>query len=418
MSEKNILKTKKNRIEKKAAYLVLLCVFLAICIVGAIPYYASGTVESFIDGVFESVSAFTTTNATIVPVFSSMPNWLRLYRAICEWIGGAFSLVVLSLALKSFSYDENGLEVSSQDAGLYRSGIRIMSIVKRLLLTYTILTVVCTLVLWILGNKPGDSLILAFGTISTGGFPFAGISSKVSNATLTALLVFMVLTCISYTAYYHIIKKHFDKVFNSTELYGFLVMIGVGCIVVIAGLYLGGEYDFRQAVFNGVYHTISYATTNGTNLVATLNWPALSRIALRVVSLVGSCSVSAGSGIRVMRIIILVKLIARGFTTRIHPLAVSSIKFNGKKVSGSMISAVFSYFLLFVATYVLATFAFSFEATSLEEAFILTNSLITNLGGIYTGFYSVVTKIIMCIVMLLGRLEFYFCMIPFAFKEK
>ncbi|MDO5332217.1 MAG: potassium transporter TrkG, partial [Bacillota bacterium] len=105
-----------------------------------IPYTAAGCVESFGDGIFESVSAFTTTDATVIQSFKTMPNWLRLYRAICEWVGGAFSLVVLSLALKSLSYDENGLEVSNQDAGLYRSGIRITSIIKRLLLTYAVLT--------------------------------------------------------------------------------------------------------------------------------------------------------------------------------------------------------------------------------------------------------------------------------------
>ena len=416
MTVKNIFKTEK--IDKRTAYLILLAAFVAVCVIGGIPYYAAGSVESFGDGIVESVSAFTTTNATVVTSFKSMPNWLKLYRALCEWVGGAFSLIILSLALKSLSYDENGLEISSQDAGLYRSGIRMTSIIKRLLLTYAALTFVCTLILWILGNKPGDSLILAFSTISTGGFPLSGISGSVSNASLTTILVFMLLTCISYTAYYHIIKKHFDKVFNSTEIFGFFAMVGICCIVVIAGLYLGGTYDFRQSVFNGVYHTISYATTTGTNLASTFNWPALSRIALNIVSLVGGCTVSAGSGLRVMRVIIICKLIARGFTTRIHPAAVSSIKFNGKKVSGSMLSAVFSYFLLFVATYVICVFACSFEAESLEEAFIISNSLINNLGGIYVGYYSGVLKAIMCIVMLLGRLEFYFCMIPFASREK
>lgn len=417
MNFKKNLKT-ENRLSTKKVYLFLILGVVAACMLGAVPYLISGVSSNYIDALFESVSSFTTTGASTINDASSMPNWLKLYRAFCEWVGGAVSLIVLATALKSLSYDENGLGISSNSANLYRSGITFKTIIKRLLLTYVCLTVLCTAIIWVMGYKPGNALILAGSCVSTGGFPLIWLDESVTNGALTVILVFMLLTCLNYTVYYHVIKKHFARLMNAAELFGFLTMLVAGAIVVVAGLFASGTYDFRQSVFYGIYETVSHASTTGMDIVSVYDWPALSRISLMLISMVGGCSASLASGLKIVRVIILFKVIARGFTTRIHPAATVSIKFDDKKVSGSVISAVFSYFVLYIAAYVVCMFAVSFEAGSLEETFVITHALINNLGGIYTGYFGGVLKILMCFIMLLGRLEFYICMIPFATKTE
>jgi len=416
----NLLKGFKteNRIETKKVGLVLLIVIVLVCLLGAIPYVVSGVSTSYINALFENVSSFTTTGATTIYNYATVPNSIRLYKSICEWIGGAATLIILATALQSFDNDDNSMGNAASGTTLYRSGIRFSSIIKRLLLTYVVMTALCVLVLWIMGNKPGNCLILAFSCVSTGGFPLYAIDGATEQNVLTLLLVFMVLTSINYTVYYHLIKKHFTRVFNSTELFAFLVMLVAGCAVVVLGLYFSGTYTMQKSVFYGVFESVSYATTTGFGIVSVFDWPAVSRFALMIMSLVGGCTVSIASGLKVMRAVILVKVIASGIIKRIHPASVNVIKFNGKRVSGSAVMASFSYLLIFLAVYIASTFLMSFETGSLEESFIVTNSLITNLGGIYVGAFGIFSKVVMCIVMLLGRLEFYILMLPFAKKEK
>lgn len=417
MLDKIRFKTEQSINIKTVNTVFAICI-IAVCLLGSLPYIVTGSVDNFGDALFESISSLTTTGASTIGDFTTLSDGMKLYRAAFEWFGGAISIVVLATALKSFSYDDDSLGKYSNGSNLYRTGIRFSSIIKRLLFTYVVMTMLCTLILWIMGNKPGNALILAFSCVSTGGFPLYAVDGGSENAILTVLLVFMLFTCINYTVYYHLIKKHFAKVMNSTELFGFLVMIVLGCTVVVSGLYFSGKYDLQKSVFYGIFESISYASTSGFNIVSVFSWPAVSRITLVIMSLIGGCTASLASGIKLMRFIVLIKLVAQGFITRIHPAAVVGIKYNGKRVSGSVVRSVFSYILLFVAVYVLATFAFSFECGSLEESLIVTNSMITNLGGISVGLFGTFSKVVMCIVMLLGRFEFYVFMIPFAKKEK
>jgi len=417
MLKKITIKT-ENRVDVKLANTIFLIIIVLACLLGAIPYFTNGVSSNFMDAVFESVSAFSTTGASTIKNFSALSNGMKLYRALGEWLGGGVTLIVIATALQNFSYEDNSLEKSSNSITLYRSGIRYSSIIKRLLLTYVILTVVCTLVLWIMGLLPGNSLILAFSCVSTGGFPLYAIEGATENNILTVLLVFMLLTCINYTVYYHLLKRHFGKIMSSTELFAFLMIVIVGSVIVVAGLYFSGTYGYQESVFYGVFESISYASTSGFDIVSVFSWPSIARLPLVIMSLIGGCSLSLGSGLSIMRTVLLFKLISRGFITRIHPAAVVTIKHNGKKVSGSVLTAIFSYFLVCIAAYIFCIFCISFEAGSLEEAFIVTNSLISNRGGIYVGSFGIINKIVMCIVMLLGRFEFYPLMIPFAKREK
>lgn len=406
--------TIKDKTDTRGIFRITLIVFVVLSVLGAIPYYASGAVSSFADAVFESVSGFTTTGATAISNETALPSWLILFRSFTQWVGGALVLVFLASLLKSFDSDSS-LNKDAGSAQLYRTGIRFYNIAMRLLTTYGAMTVVCFAALLAGGLKPLGAAVYAFSVVSTGGHGAGDlVNINLPNGVETVILVFMMLTCINYTIYYHIIRKHFDKIQKSTELFAYFFFLVVGSAVVVTSLCTSGTYGFRDAVHYGIFETVSHTTTTGINITDTGTWPSFTKIILALLTYTGGCTASLGSGLKVMRVVILGKLIARSFIYRIHPNAVVAIKMNGKPVSDTVQKSVISHFLAMAAFFIAGAFLISFEAPSLEATLHITSYLINNTGGGVLTEYSGFMKIIMCIVMLAGRLEFHALLIPFT----
>jgi len=405
----------ENRLDTRGILRVSLIAFVLLCLLGTIPYLATGACSSFIHALFESVSGFTTTGATSIPNVNLMPTWVLCYRAFTQWIGGAAVLIFLSATLKSFDADSS-IGNADASASLYRSGIRFSKIAARLLFTYFSMTLICFLALIAAGFKPAGAFIYALSTISTGGFgagDYVNFNS-LNNSMQTVILIFMILSCINFSVYYHIIKKHFKKILNSTELFTFLSVLIGGAILVIANLYLSGTLDLQKAVHFGTFEATSYMTTTGIHIIDISAWPSFSKMILHLLSFIGGCTASVGSGMKVLRFVLLIQLIPRAFISRIHPAAVKAIKVNGRRASGSAVTAAFAYFITLLLTYAVSLFLISFEAPDIETAMTLTTALINNTGGINCTDYSGIMKLIMCIIMLAGRLELYAVILPFS----
>lgn len=413
MSKLNLFKI-KGRTDIRGIYKTTLIVFVLLSLVGTIPYLASGVLGNFADALFESVSGFTTTGATCITREARIPAWIIVYRSLTQWIGGGLVLVFLAATLKSFDSDSS-INTDGNAAPLYRTGIRFHNIVIRLLSTYGAMTASAFAALLATKTDPLISLVYALSIVSTGG---RGIGDwynfYLENNVQTVVLIFMVLSCINYTIYYHIIKKHFDRISKSTELFAYLMFLVVGSAIVVASLSANGSYEFRDAVHIGIFEAVSHATTTGINIADISEWPALAKLILSGMTFTGGSTASLGSGIKIIRVVILAKLIARSFIYRIHPNAVVAIKMNGKPVSDAVQKSVISYFLVLAAFFIAGAFLISFDAYTLEETLHITSYLINNAGGGIVSGYSSFTKIVMCILMLAGRLEFYALLIPFT----
>ena len=404
----------KNRTDIRGIYRITLSIFVVLSLLGTIPYLASGVINNFADALFESVSGFTTTGATCISNEAFVPAWIIVYRSATQWIGGALVLVFLASVLKGFDSDSS-MNTEGSSAQLYRSGIRFYNIAMRLLTTYAAMTAAALISLLLTKMDPLAALVYALSVVSTGG---RGIGDwynyALDNNVETVILVFMVLSCINYTIYYHIIKKHFDKIQKSTELFAYLFFLVAGSALIVANLSMSGTMEFREAVHSGIFETVSHATTTGIDIADISKWPAFSKILLSMLTYTGGCTASLGSGIKVLRIVIIGKVIARSFINRIHPNAVVAIKMNGKPVSDAVQKSIVSYFLVLATFFIAGAFVISFEAPSIEETLHITSYLINNTGGGLISGYSGIMKVAMCILMLAGRLEFYALLIPFT----
>lgn len=406
--------TINGKTDTRGIYKVTLIVFVLLSLLGTIPYLASGVLGNFADALFESVSGFTTTGATCITNEAHIPAWVIVYRSVTQWIGGALVLIFLAAILKSFDSD-GSLNMEGSSAQLYRTGIRFHNIVMRLLTTYGAMTAAAFAALLATKTDPLISLVYALSVVSTGGRGIGNwFNFNMDNNIQTVVLVFMLLTCINYTIYYHIIKKHFRQIAKNTELFAYLMFLVVGSVLVAASLVANGTYEFRDAVHFGIFESISHATTTGIDIADISTWPSIAKLLLHTLTFTGGCTASLGSGIKIIRIVVLGKIIARSFIYRIHPNAVVAIKTNGKPVSDAVQKSVISYFLVLLTFYVAGAFLISFDANSLEETLHITSYLINNTGGGIAASYNAFTKVIMCILMLAGRLEFYALLIPFT----
>lgn len=409
--------TIKDRTDIRGIYRTGLLLFAVLSLIGTVPYLLSGTVASFADALFESVSGLTTTGATCIRDEQSVPQWIIAYRAFTQWAGGALILVFLASLLKDIGSDSS-ISTNGTTSQLYSRDIRFYNMMLRLLVTYAVMTVLCFVLLAIAGLNMTDALTYTMSVVSTGGRVRGDMSGmSVTGGVRAVILIFMMLSCINYTVYYHIAKKHFSRIRNSSELSAYFFILAAGSILIIICLTSTGKYAFRDAVRYGLFETVSYSSTTGINAADVSAWPSPAKIILTLLTYTGGCSASVGSGLKVLRVVIMGKLIARSFISRIHPNSVTAIKMNGKPVSSDALKSVISHFLAMSAFFVAGVFLISFEAPSLGESLRITSFLINNTGGGLLSDYSGFMKCAMCILMLAGRLEFHALLIPFV-KDK
>ena len=401
---------------------IVLAVFLALSLISTAVYLISGWITSPTAAFFESVSAFTTTGASIFDNTTFLPDWMKVFRSFCQWIGGGVTLVFLASIVSNTDAASGGLLRSdSASSALYRTGIRFTSIAKRLLLTYLIMTVIQMIVLYICGFTLLGSVCISLSTVSTGGFLPAGAIPSGMGETVTVL--FMIFTCINYTLYYHAIKKHFDKFDSNSELTALISIIVAASVLVCADLTLSGIYDLRGSIEYGIFHTVSCITTTGFKLVDVSAWPSFAKAILTSLSFIGGSSCSLGSGIKLMRVIVAMRIISKSFTVRIHNRAVISTKINGRRLPSEASAAIGTFFLTYFAFFIIGAFVISFEASDVISCFTVSAALLNNVGlaidsSINYTVLSPVMHILMSVLMLAGRLELYTVLLPFSRSDK
>ena len=417
----NGIKTNGRELSARRLMAIALGCFLGASLVSTAIYMISGYIKNFAPAFFESVSAFTTTGSTVFtypayPVY--LPSWLKVYRAFCQWAGGGATLVFLACMLTSMDASKGGFtKAGSANGAIYRTGIRTVSIGRRLLLTYAILTVAEFLLLLVSGCSLLDSACMSLSTISTGGFiPGAALANGISE---TIVVLFMIFTCLNYTLYYHAIKKHFDQFDKNTELYALLFIIVGSSVLISISLVASGTFGVAGAVENSVFHSVSALSTTGFVIADTTSWPPFAQALLTLLSFIGGSTLSPAGGIKIMRIIVVLRLISKSFTVRIHPKAVVTTKINGRSMPSDTSSAMAIHFLTYFTFYLGGVFVLSFEAPDLLSSFTVTASLLNNVGTIFTGNiafaqFSPVMLILLSILMLAGRLELYAVLLPFS----
>ncbi len=396
--------------------------WIFISLIGAVPYCVSGNIPSFVDALFETVSGFTTTGASILSNVEAMPKSMLFWRALTQWIGGMGVLVFVIAILPRNSKMSTALakaEIPGPQFDKLVSKLRFTS--QILYAIYIAMTLILVGLLCACKMPVFDSFCHAFSTASTGGFSVKNASIAAYNSvSIEAILtVFMMLFAVNFNIYYLLIIRHTLKALKNEE---FLTLISIYLIVVAAiviDLVASKTYNGGDSVRYAAFNVASMMSTTGFGTADFTKWPVLTQVLLLMVMCIGGSAGSTAGGMKVSRAIILTKSSYINLKKTLSPRSVYSVKLDKKPVGEDTVSGVHSFLVLYVLIIVASTVLVSIERVAeggfsqFETNFSAVIACFNNIGpgigavgpnGNYGG-YGILAKLVLSLDMLLGRLE-------------
>lgn len=346
--------TKHSReISTKEAYFIVAFSWLAVCIFGMLPYIIYGGQFTFVDALFESVSGFTTTGASILDNIEALPKGLLFWRAGTAWIGG-FGIVTIFSLIVPKGHDVKSVLSSAEMSEIAKSQTshKGKSFILGMLAIYSLLTSSCAATLHFTGMGWFDAVTNSMCTCSTCGFCVRNNSiAYYGNPAVEYILsAYMVLAAISFVAIFSAFhKKSFVKFFKSGVLKCFMAFIAISTALISFDLMHTGAYDSFPDIFRtSLFQVCSIVTTTGYATVDTSNWPALSIIIICMASIICGCSGSTSGGIKMDRAVILGKDLTYNIRKILRPREVDFVRLDGKMIGEATITEIKSYVLLYL----------------------------------------------------------------------
>ena len=390
--------------------------WIVLSVMGSLPFLFSGSITNPVDALFETVSGFTTTGASILSDVEALPRCILFWRSFTHWIGGMGVLVfILSLLPLTGGYHMNLMKAESPGPSVEKLVPKIQSTAKILYSIYVAMTILEVLLL-LAGNMPlFDALTTTFATAGTGGFGLKNDSmASYSPYLQNVVTVFMILFGINFNFYFLLLMRKPKKAMKNEEVRCYLAIIAITISIItfnIRGLYPSIMEAFQQAAFQvgSIITTTGFATTDFNT------WPQVSRTILVMLMFVGACAGSTGGGIKVSRFVILLKTVNKELHLFLHPKGVRKISMDGKVVEHEVVRSI----NVFMTAYVLV-FAFSILLVGFDNHDLITNftavaATLNNIGpGLELvgpsqnfGLFSDPAKCVLIFDMLAGRLELF-----------
>ncbi len=391
--------------------------------VGALPFVISRDIPSYVDALFEIISGFTTTGASILDDVEALSHGSLFWRSFSHWIGG-MGVIVLMMAIMPSGDGRSIHIIRAEMPGPKVDKIvpKVRETAKILYLIYIALTFVEVIFLLFGGMSLFESLLHAFGTAGTGGFGIK-YDSMASYSTYIkwVVTVFMLICSVNFNIYYYILSKKAAQAVKSEELHVFLAIVAVSTAVISLNLINSG-ISAENAVTDAAFQVSSVISTTGYSTVDFNLWPQLSKSILFILMFIGGCAGSTAGGLKVSRIIIMYKSACRELKRILHPRSVSSLKFEGKHVDSESEHGVLSYLAMYFIVFALLILLISAEPFDFETNITAVAACYNNVGpgfaavGPMSSFsqYSDTAKLILSAAMLLGRLELYPLLLTFT----
>ncbi len=400
----------------REGFVIVAISWIAMSIMGCLPFLISGAIPSPVDAFFETVSGFTTTGASILSDVESLPRCLLFWRSFTHWIGGMGVLVFLLLILPmAGGYRINLMRAESPGPSVDKLAPKVQSTAKWLYGIYAALTLM-EIVLLLFGGLPlFDALTLSFGTAGTGGFGILNDSiASYSSYIQIVITVFMILFGINFNLYFLCLMRHFKRAIRSEELRWYLGLIAASIVIItvnICRLYSSVAEALRLAAFQ----VASIITTTGYCTADFGQWPSLSRAILLVLMFIGASAGSTGGGIKVSRVILLAKSIRQELHRLLRPRRATHVTLSGKVISPEIVHSVNVYLVAYLLIIGLSALALSLDRLDGVTTFTAIISALNNIGpglgrvGPVGNFsiFSPLSKLVLCFDMLAGRLEIF-----------
>ena len=416
-----VWKPKEKKLYQREGLVICALSWIVLSLFGALPFVLSG-VSNYIDALFETISGFTTTGATIFSVVSSLPRCILIWRSFTHWVGG-MGVLVFILAILPLGGGQGMHIMRAESPGPTVSKLvpKVKMTAVILYMIYLALSVLMFISLLIAGEDVFEALNITFSTAGTGGFGSHDDSmGSAPVPTLIITTVFMILFSINFSSYFLLLKGRFKDAFNTEVRVFFVAVFGIICTVAL-NLYFTGTMDqLGDAFLHSAFSSASVVSTTGFVTQEFAAWPELSKFLLLLLMMMGACAGSTGGGIKVSRIIMLVKGMLRELKTLVHPRQVKKITVDKVTVEHEVVRSVNAYivtylFIFFLSMILLSVCTLGGEPITFETNFTTTLTTLNNVGPALGqigatgnfGSFSVMAKIVYMFNMLIGRLELF-----------
>ena len=390
--------------------------WIVMSLIGALPFYLTGTIPSYIDAVFEIVSGFTTTGASILAEVEHLGKGLLFWRSFSHWVGG-MGVLVLVLTILPLGGGYNMMIMKAESPGPDVSKIvpRVADTAKALYKIYAALTLLWIVLFLLSGMSIYDSICIAFGSAGTGGFAVRN-SGMADYSMLSQFLisVSMIMFGVNFNVYYLMQKRKFKDALQCEEARVYLGIVAFSTFffaINIVKMYGG---DFLYALHHSFFTVGAIITTTGYSTLDFATWPQASQMLILFLMFTGACAGSTGGGFKISRLIIMMKEIGKELLVLVHPEAVKHIRLENKSLEHSVVRSVNCYLIMYVVIFMVSVFliacADNFDFTTNFSAVAATfNNIGPGLAAVGPtcnfGAYSDFSKIVLTFDMLAGRLE-------------
>ena len=421
-------KIKSSDIKSKEGFLIVVLFWLILSLFGSLPFILDKDLSlSFVDALFESISGWTTTGATIIDDLENLSPSILIYRQMLQWLGG-MGIVILALAILPM-LGVGGMQLyKAESTGPIKDNKispRIAETAKSLWRVYIGLTIACALLYFFAGMSIFDSVAHSFSTIAIGGFSTYNDSIGHFNSPIIEFvcIIFMLLAALNFILHFLAMKSGSIAIyFKDTEVrsFTFIIIIFLSLIYVFH-LVNNSDIPLRHIIFQ----LISFITTSGFTSTSYESWPSFIVFTLLLVSFFGACAGSTGGGIKIIRVVLVLKLLKKGLLRTLHPTAQVPVKINDQAISDEVASNIYDFIVFYILSYMILSFLLLIFGNDIATSFSSVASCLNNLGpaiGDAVNSYSSLStssKYVLSFTMILGRLEIYTLLIiltPYFWK--
>lgn len=418
-------KPKNSSFYVREGFVAVALSWIVLSVFGALPFFLSGEIPNFEDALFETISGFTTTGASILTDVEAMSKCMLLWRNFTHWIGGMGVLVfVLAILPMTGAYNIHIMRAESPGPSVGKLVPKVKSTAKILYGIYIVMTLI-QIVLLIAGGMPVfDALTISFGTAGTGGFGIKNDSiASYSLYHQIVTTIFMILFGVNFNVYFLLLEKKPKEAFKCEEMRVYFGIILVSIILIAIDIQSGFSsigHSFQQSAFQ----VASIITTTGFSTVDFNMWPTFSKAILVILMFIGACAGSTGGGLKVSRVVIAFKTVSKEMSSMIHPRSVKILKMEGKNIEHSVLRSVNTYVMTYALVFVLSALVVSLDKFDLVSTFTAVAATFNNIGpglelvGPASNFsaFSPLSKYVLMFDMLAGRLELFPMLLLFSLR--
>ena len=416
-----------NTLSRRDAYLLVTAVWLIFSLFGMFPFLFHGSITSLTDAYFETISGFTTTGATIIDDVERLPHGILFWRSLMQWIGGLgilfFTIAILpslvSGSVKVFAAEATGPIKAKMHPRLSTTAKWIWSI-------YLFLTLGCGFAFWLAGMNWYEATNYAMTTTATGGFAIHNDSTMYFHSpTIDYIcIIFQFLSGINFTLLYIcIFKARLSVLFRNSEFKLYISVVVGATLWIMYLLFTRLDYDLEQSFRNALFQVVSFITTTGMFNDEVGLWPQVTWIILGGIMFLGACAGSTSGGFKCIRGMMLLQVIRNDFRQILHPNAVLPVKINGQNVPRTRLVSIFAFFTLTIIMLVTTAAIMSVAGIDSANAMTIALSCVSNVGPslsnqvgavMYWSMLPDYIKWILCLLMLMGRLEIMTVLVLFT----